>query len=222
MHEAVFGSRHVEDQGIHQTTKYRQESVMRQLMTGLVAAAAVVTVSAAPAMACGGGLFTSCSPCGAQAYVSPCGGYGYGYGGFYGGAELLSEPQYFYANQGPVYGGPGMYAPVPTYQESAVSGWGAYQSGEPYYGYNGGHYANATNHYYDGMPAVEGPAMYHYAPHHYYRPWRRHWYGGYAPHVSHYGYGYRGYHAPYRSMRYGYRAGYHAGSQYERVMRRYY
>src|SRR3981081_4012026 len=50
----------------------RQERVMRQLISGLVAAAAVMTVSAAPASACGGlGLFSSCSPCG-QAYVSPC------------------------------------------------------------------------------------------------------------------------------------------------------
>src|ERR1700704_2557484 len=44
---------------------------MRQLISGLVAAAAVMTVSAAPASACGLGLFSSCSPCG-QAYVSPC------------------------------------------------------------------------------------------------------------------------------------------------------
>ena len=45
---------------------------MRQMISGLVAAAAVMTVSAAPASACGGlGLFNSCSPCG-QAYVSPC------------------------------------------------------------------------------------------------------------------------------------------------------
>ena len=48
----------------------RQERVMRQMISGLVAAAAVMTVSAAPAMACGGGLFaSSCSPCG---QVSPC------------------------------------------------------------------------------------------------------------------------------------------------------
>jgi hypothetical protein len=44
---------------------------MRQTISGLVAAIAVVTASAVPAMACGGGLFGSCSPCG-QAYVSPC------------------------------------------------------------------------------------------------------------------------------------------------------
>src|ERR1051325_9966533 len=77
----------------------RQERVMRQLITGMVAAAAVMTVSAAPASACGGlGLFSSCSPCGGAllasscspcgaSYVSSCGGYGagYGYGGHNGG-----------------------------------------------------------------------------------------------------------------------------------------
>ena len=43
---------------------------MRQTISGLVAAVAVMmTAGAAPAMACGGGLFTSCSPC---AYVAPC------------------------------------------------------------------------------------------------------------------------------------------------------
>ena len=42
-----------------------QERVMRQTISGLVAAIAVMTASAAPAMACGGGLFSgSCSPCG--------------------------------------------------------------------------------------------------------------------------------------------------------------
>jgi len=211
---------------------------MRQLMSGLVAAAAVVTVSAAPALACGGGLFTSCSPCGQQAYVSPCGqavqGYGYGYG--VAAYERLPEPspQYFYANQGPTYGGPGMYAPVPSYQESAVSGWGAYQTREAYYGYDGGRYANATNHYYDGMPAAEGPAIYSYRPQHYYRPWHPHraYYGeaprpsyryGYAPHryAQHYSQPPHEYYAPYHSMRYGY----HAAPRYyghERVLRRYY
>src|SRR3954462_10268127 len=109
---------------------------MRQTISGLVAAIAVVSVSAAPAMACGGGLFGgSCgSPCGGQAYVSPCGGYGYGGGyGYAGGYEQLPEPTYYHVNQGPTYGGPGMLAPAPTYQESAVSGWGAY-GGNTYYG----------------------------------------------------------------------------------------
>ena len=58
---------------------------MRQMISGLVAAAAVMTVSAAPASACGGlGLFSSCSPCGGSLFTSSCGGYGggYGYGGY--------------------------------------------------------------------------------------------------------------------------------------------
>jgi hypothetical protein len=44
---------------------------MRQTISGLVAAIAVVTASAAPAMAYVGGLFgSSCSPCGgAQTYL---------------------------------------------------------------------------------------------------------------------------------------------------------
>ena len=100
---------------------------MRHTISGLVAAIAVVTASAAPALACGGGLFgSSCAPCG-QAYVSPCaqtGGWGY---------ERLSDPalqyhtapmrhQFYYVNQGPTYTGPGAFAPYPTY-EDAGSNW---------------------------------------------------------------------------------------------------
>jgi hypothetical protein len=114
---------------------------MRQTISGLVAAIAVVAASAAPAMACGGGLFgSSCSPCG-QAYVSPCAqAYApiYGYSGCNNGCggwafERLPDPvqqyylsgrvqQYYYVNQGPTYTGPGNFAPYPTYQEGAVSG----------------------------------------------------------------------------------------------------
>jgi hypothetical protein len=92
---------------------------MRQMVSGLIAAAAALTVSAAPASACGGlGLFSSCSPCG-QAYSS-CGsyaqtyapafnytsGYAGGCGGGCGGGvayERLPElsPQSYYVNQGP-------------------------------------------------------------------------------------------------------------------------
>ena len=120
---------------------------MRQTISGLVAAFAVMTAGAAPAMACGGGLFSSCSPCG-QAYVepcaqpqvyqppvyvpppapvysgcTPCGGWSY---------ERLPDPvtqyqyypapvqhQYYYVNQGPTYTGPGDFAPYPTYREGA-------------------------------------------------------------------------------------------------------
>jgi hypothetical protein len=194
---------------------------MRQTISGLVAAIAVVTASAAPALACGGGLFTgACAPCG-PAYVSP-GAQGSGGG---------------YADQGPSFSGPGMFAPAPTYQESAVSGWGAYRH-NTYYGYDGGRYANATNHDYDDMPAAEGPAIYSYRSHPHFRPWR--------PRTGHYGYATRmhstywsrrtyapyhsyaprylpqQYYAPRRGMRYGaYRF---AGPRYyghrEQVLRR--
>ena len=44
--------------------------------------------------------------------------------------------QYYYANQGPTYSGPGNYAPYPTYQEDGVAGWGGYHH-RPHYGYGG-------------------------------------------------------------------------------------
>jgi hypothetical protein len=160
---------------------------MRQTISGLVAAVAVMTASAVPAMACGGGLFdSSCSPCG-QAYGSPCAqtyapivtysGCNTGCGGW--AFERLSDPvqQYYYVNQGPTYTGPGAFAPYPTYQESAVSGWNAYRRRPYYYGYDGGRYANATNHYYDGV-GVEGPAVYSYRARRHFRPSYRY---GYAP-----------------------------------------
>src|SRR3978361_539319 len=121
---------------------------MRHTISGLVAAIAVVTASVAPAMACGGGLFqSSCSPCG-QAYVSPCSqgycGGTYGPSSYYGavGYERLPEPspQYYHVNQGPTFSGPGNFAPYPTYQESAVSGWGAYSNTATYYVYDRAHY----------------------------------------------------------------------------------
>jgi hypothetical protein len=188
---------------------------MRQTISGLVAAIAVVTASAAPAMACGGGLFQgSCSPCGqtyaspcAQTYLAPtysacdtgCGGWAH---------ERLPDPvqqyylsdrvqQYYYVDQGPTYTGPGNFAPYPTYQEGAVSGWDAYRRRPYYYGYDGGRYANATNHYYDGA-GLEGPAIYSYRARPHFRLWRRH-------------HGYR----------YGYAPRHHYGHS-EHVLRRYY
>ena len=94
---------------------------MRQTITGLVAAIAVVAAGAAPAMACG------CSPCG-QPYVSPCGQTYYSVTTYerlpdpdlqYGSAPM-ALPQYYYANQGPTFTGPGNFAPYPTYQEGGV------------------------------------------------------------------------------------------------------
>lgn len=171
---------------------------MRKTISGVVAALAVVAASAAPAMACG---FTPCVQTYVPAYsysgcVTGC-GIGWGY-------ERLAEPttQYYYVNQGPTYTGPGAFAPYPTYQESAVSGWDAYRTRPYYYGYNGGRYANATTHYYDGA-GVEGPAVYSYR-------WHRHHPG----HTYHYGYVPRFHHG----MRYSY-VPYHYG---HRVLRRYY
>jgi hypothetical protein len=133
---------------------------MRQTISGLVAAIAVMTAGAAPAFACG---FTSCSPY-AQAYTyappvvgtgcnTGCGGWGYD------SYQRLAEPdtqyypttsyyptrQYYYVNQGPTYSGPGMFAPYPTYQENAV---GAYERAPSYYGYHRPHrYGYGPRHY---------------------------------------------------------------------------
>jgi len=95
---------------------------MRQTISGLVAALAVMTAGAAPAFACG---FTACAPTyyvptvvGTPCYTG-CGGWAY---------ERLPDPvhQYYYVNQGPTYSGPGNFAPYPTYQESAL-GWDTYR-----------------------------------------------------------------------------------------------
>jgi hypothetical protein len=142
---------------------------MRKTISGLVAAVAVMTAGAVPAMACGGGLFTSCSPCG-QEYASPCGqpqvyqapvyvapaptyssGCNTGCGGW--AHERLPDPvhQYYYVNQGPTYTGPGNFAPVRTYQENALPNWGAYRhhyGHRPHYGYR---YGYAPRHMRYGM-----------------------------------------------------------------------
>ncbi|MCK1542221.1 hypothetical protein IVB12_09630 [Bradyrhizobium sp. 179] len=167
---------------------------MRQIISGLVAAAAAMFVGAAPAAACG---FNPCQPV-APVYSgcnTGCGGYGYGYGAY----ERLVEPttQYYYVNQGPTYTGPGAFAPYPTYREDAVVAPANYGYG---YGYR--------------AAAVAAPDAYPYRRP-YYRPYR-YGYGprhGYLPRV-HYGYG----------PRYGYArrlpAPYYYGGH--RVLRRYY
>jgi hypothetical protein len=92
---------------------------MRQMISGLVAAVAVM--AAAPAMACG---YSPCWP--SPVYVSPAPVYDYSYSGCNpcGGwaHERLPDPvhQYYYVNQGPTYTGPGNWAPRPTYEESAL------------------------------------------------------------------------------------------------------
>jgi hypothetical protein len=199
---------------------------MRQTISGLVAAIAVVAASAVPAMACGlfdSGCGVPCAPCG-QVYApapvysgcySGCGPAGYEYG-----YERLPDPvqQYYYVNQGPTYTGPGNFAPYPTYQEGSISGWNGYR----HYGYGGGGY--------------EGAAIYGYRSHPHFRSWHSHYGYGYPVHRSiRYGYGYhhgyarhyslppRGYYASHRSMRYGYHMGMpHQYGYREHTLRRYY
>ena len=138
---------------------------MRQLISGLVAASAVIAAGIAPAKAC-----DTCSPCGyvcgggyVQPYVQP-------YIQPYAAYERLPDPdvqyhaapiappQYYYVNQGPTYSGPGDFAPRRYYQEGGVYGW------RHHYGYR--HYGYGYHHY----------------------PWHHHHYGyryGYRPHVLH-------------------------------------
>ena len=120
---------------------------MRQTISRLIAAIAVVTASAAPAMACGWG-----SPCG-QTFVpayttyqgcnTGCGGWGY--------PRLpdpveqyhsapLAQPQYYYADQGPTYTGPGSFAPYPAYREGGVPAWDRYRPHRRYRAHHGYRY----------------------------------------------------------------------------------
>jgi hypothetical protein len=194
---------------------------MRQTISGLVAAIAVVAASAVPAMACGGGgLFqSSCSPCGQtyspceqpQVYVSPAPAYSDCNGGCGGWAkERLPDPvtQYYYADQGPAYDGPGNFAPLPTYRENAVPAWSGYRHHPYHYGYGYG---------------------YGYRSHPHFRSWHAHTGYYHAPHMG-YHYGYESHHyaphyyAPHHfyahhNMRYG--MPHHYGYR-EHVLRRYY
>ena len=181
---------------------------MRKTMLGLAAAVAA-SLSAAPAMACGGfggcaqPVYSPCSPCGdASAFhrlpaAEPQ---------FYAAA-----PRYYHVDQGPTFSGPGMLAPAPVYQERAVSGSGVYN--QPYgYGYTGGPYADPTDHSYYGMPYSRGPAVYSYRARPSYYGVRRVQRYGWAPRVHRVHRAYRverGYAPYYRpamrpSMRYGY------------------
>jgi len=184
---------------------------MRQYISSALAALAALTISAVPALACGYG---SCVPYTPAYTYTPSYTYTPTYGGCSTGCntgwafEHLAEPttQYYYVNQGPTYTGPGAFAPVPAYQESAVSGWDGYRT-HPYYGgYQGGRYASATTHYYEGA-GVAGPAVYSYRWHHHH------------PYHSYRWHGYRYCMTPYhRSPRYGYMPYYYG----HRVLRRYY
>ena len=101
---------------------------MRQTISGLVAAVAVVTASAAPAVACGVRVvllvrltssparrptFTSC-----RAATLAAVGVTSGWPIRSCSITLITElHQYYYVNQGPTYTGPGNFAPYPIYQE---------------------------------------------------------------------------------------------------------
>jgi hypothetical protein len=136
---------------------------MRQTISGLIAAIAVVAAGAAPAMACGD---TSCG----QVYIpapvysgcdTGCGGWAY---------ERLPDPvqqyhpvrqypvqQYYYVDQGPTFTGPGDFAPNPVYREGGVYGWRGY-------GYHG-YYHHWHHHGFYGYPGHHS-IRYGYAPHH--------------------------------------------------------
>ena len=138
---------------------------MRHTISGLVAAVAVMTAGATPAMACG---YTACAPCATAYYYSPC-GWGFEHLAdpdtqYYASTGYYPTTQYYYVNQGPTYSGPGAFAPYPTYQERSVS------YAQPYY-YGAG---------------VAAPAVYPYR-------WRRHYHAS-RYHYRGYRYGYhRGY-----------------------------
>jgi hypothetical protein len=185
---------------------------MRQYLIGVAAAMAVATMSAPAVAGCGGctapwvGYSNCVQPFGVG--LDSCGGWGHLGGWGYSRFATLpqpelyyrAQPQYYYVNQGPTYTGPGMFAPVASYQQRAVAGWNGYGVG--FYGYTGGPYANPSHHYYHGMPPVATPTVYSYRR--VYRP---------RPSVR---YGYRHYHAPRYSV---------APHQYgksPRVLRRYY
>jgi hypothetical protein len=145
---------------------------MRQTISGLFAAFAVLFAGAAPAMACG---YSTCAPT-YYAPVYPAATYTFSYGGCgtcggWGYAHLVDpETQYYYVNQGPTYTGPGAYAPYPVYHETAITGWAGYERAPGYYG-------GGTPSYY-GYPYHHYHVWHHgYRPHHYaYHPyyWHRH------------------------------------------------
>jgi hypothetical protein len=118
---------------------------MRQMISGLAAALAVMAAGIVPAGACGFG----CGPCG---YVSPCGAayvppYYAGYAGYAGFERLpnpdvqyhnpVAPPQYYYVEQGPTYTGPGDFAPYRVYREQGTYGWGYHHR---HYGYRHYHH----------------------------------------------------------------------------------
>ena len=102
---------------------------MRQSISSVIAALAAVTVSAAPALACGYGTCV-------QSYTPAYGGCATGCNSGWA-FEHLAEPatQYYYVNQGPTYTGPGAFAPYPAYEETVAPeyGYGYQHEHVPYY-----------------------------------------------------------------------------------------
>ncbi len=144
---------------------------MRQTISGMVAAVAVMmTMGAAPAMAC---YANPCAP--APVYVAPApvySGCNTGCGGW--ASERLPDPvhQYYYVNQGPTYTGPGNWAPRPVYQETSVSYGRPYHDGyraRPYYGARYG-YGVRPSVRYGYAPRVGYAPRLGYAPRHGYMP----------------------------------------------------
>jgi hypothetical protein len=158
---------------------------MRQTFSAMIAAIAVVAAGTVPASACGFDM--GCGPVVASVYSgcnTGCRGGGWSY-------ERLPDPeqqygyysapvhQYYYADQGPTYTGPGDFAPYPAYQESAVGVWGGYRHHPHYYGY---HHYGYHPHMYGYHHGYSLPPHVYYGQHHNMR------YGYYgAPHR--YGYG---------------------------------
>jgi hypothetical protein len=104
---------------------------MRQTISGLVAAFAVIAAGVVPAKACDYG----CAPC------NPCGGYVQPYAGYerLPNPEVqyhhpVAPPQYYYVEQGPTYTGPGDFAPRRVYREEGIYGWGYHH--RHHYGYH--------------------------------------------------------------------------------------
>jgi hypothetical protein len=197
---------------------------MRTMILKIAAAVAVVTASAAPAVAGGFGLFSGgCSPC-SQSY-SQSYGYGQGYSTVY---QQLPDPahQYYYVNQGPTFSGPGNFAPTQFYQETSTPGWTGYERGDGDFDggqYAGGSYGNYGTSYeqpyrhaavqYSYQPRVRayGFSQRGYAPRHSYR--------SYAPR---YGYHHRRFAGPRVMYAPRYASRHHQYQRYQRPLRRMY
>src|SRR5712672_844889 len=107
---------------------------MRHLISGLVAAVAVM--AAAPATACGyagcGLVYAAPVALYTSSACNPCGVVGWGL------ARLADpEQQYYYVTQGPTLSGPGAWAPARVYREGAVWGYRHHHAYVPVPYYNG-------------------------------------------------------------------------------------